>query len=36
MISFEEGINAALQQVIDENQDKQWIGQPYDIQPSED
>lgn len=36
MISFEEGINQALQQVVKDNEDKQWIGQPYDLEPSED
>lgn len=36
MVSFEEGINEALQQLIKEHEDKQWIGQPYDLQPSED
>ena len=36
MVSFEEGINQALQQVVKENEDKQWIGQPYDLEPSED
>lgn len=36
MISFEEGINEALQQVVKDNEDKQWIGQPYDLEPSED
>lgn len=36
MISFEEGINQALQQVVKDHEDKQWIGQPYDLQPSED
>jgi len=36
MMSFEEGINQALQQVVKENEDKQWIGQPYDLSPSED
>jgi trigger factor len=36
MISFEEGVNSALQQVVKDHEDKQWIGQPYDLQPSED
>ncbi len=36
MVSFEEGINEALQQVVKEHEDKQWIGQPYDLEPSED
>jgi trigger factor len=36
MVSFEEGINQALQQVVKEHEDKQWIGQPYDLEPSED
>ena len=36
MVSFEEWINVALQQVVNEHEDKQWIGQPYDLEPSED